>query len=383
MPATSPFELLAEELGAVAGRIEREAAFRIAALISDVEKRFAERELQIERLEKLVQGSIAANIGRWDQLINEKLSALCDGKDGASGKDGVDGKDGAPGKDGLDGSAGKDGIDGAPGKDGQNGIDGKDGAQGLNGIDGAPGRDGIDGKDVLAGAPGDMGPRGEKGDSGEIGTSGRDGVDGKDGAPGRDGLDGAIGQPGINGRDGARGPEGAPGKLPKARAWKQGSVHYDGDVVTHEGGLYQALQDTAKTPGTDEWICLAVPGTNGKDGRDGEDGKSLTIRETFDPTQKYKALDVVTLDSKWFVAKHDDPGMCPGPGWKSGPGIGKTGKPGERGPKGERGPQGEIGPEIIAWEIEGYKANPTMSDGNKGPVLDLREVFAQFQEESA
>jgi hypothetical protein len=321
MTATSPFELLAAELGAVAGRVEREAAFRIAALAADIERRFAEKELQLERLQKLLEGAVTGRITQWDQIITDKMITLKDGRDGRDGKDGVDGKDG---------------LQGLAGERGEQGLQGLQGAQGETGATGATGKDGVDGT------------RGERGEQGQ------------------------------------RGNDGAPGKLPKVKQWIEGSVQYEGEVVTHGGGLYQALKDTGKIPGTNDWICLASPGANGKDGRDGEDGISLRIRETFDPEEKYSELDVVTLDQKWFVAKHDNPGICPGPGWKSGPGIGKTGKPG---PQGERGLKGDAGAtlEIVTWEInrETYEVAPIMSDGERGPVISLRNLFEQFQEETA
>lgn len=91
MPATSPFEILADELGAVAGRIERESSLRVAAVVSDLERRDAEREL---RLVKIEQG------------VAERLAALRDGKDG---------------KDGEPGPAGRDGADGEPGEGGEKG----------------------------------------------------------------------------------------------------------------------------------------------------------------------------------------------------------------------------------------------------------------------
>jgi Collagen triple helix repeat (20 copies) len=324
MNATSPFELLAQELGAVAGRVEREAAYRIAALIADVERRFAERELQIERLQKSLEAAISGRIVQWDQMITDKLITLQDGKDG---RDGIDGKDGIDGAQGLEGAAGP---------------------QGLRGL------------------------QGEKGEAGPVGPAGKDGVGG------------AAGSPGERGERGADGANGAPGKLPKVKQWLEGSVQYEGDVVTHAGGLYQALKDTGKTPGTNDWICLAAPGVNGVDGRHGEDGISMNIRETFDPNEKYCELDVVTLDQRWFVAKYDNPGMCPGPGWKSGPGIGKTGKPG---PRGERGLKGEPGTpmEIITWELnrDTYEVTPIMINGERGAVIPLRELFEQFQEETA
>jgi hypothetical protein len=316
--------LLAAELGAVAGRVEREAAFRIAALAADIERRFAEKELQLERLQKLLEGAVAGRITQWDQIINDKVASLRNGEDG------------------VDGTNGEDGLDG---KDGLQGLVGPAGEQGLQGVSG------------------------EKGETGATGATGKDGVDGTRGE---------------RGEQGQRGNDGAPGKLPKVKQWIEGSVQYEGEVVTHGGGLYQALKDTGKIPGTNDWICLASPGANGKDGRDGEDGISLRIRETFDPEEKYSELDVVTLDQKWFVAKHDNPGICPGPGWKSGPGIGKTGKPG---PQGERGLKGDAGAtlEIVTWEInrETYEVAPIMSDGERGPVISLRNLFEQFQEETA
>ena len=68
------------------------------------------------------------------------------------------------------------------------------------GKDGAPGRDGVDGKDGLAGTHGEDGAPGLKGVDGRDGAPGRDGVDGKDGAPGRDGVDGKDGAPGADGK---------------------------------------------------------------------------------------------------------------------------------------------------------------------------------------
>jgi hypothetical protein len=357
MNAISPFELLAQELGAVAGRIEREAAYRIAALIADVKQQFAESELRIERMQKALEGAVAGRIVLWDQMITDKVNSLHDGEDGIDGQDGKDGINGEEGKPGPQGEAGPSGPAGAQG------LQGLPGDKGESGEAGQSGKDGIDGKD---------------------GTNGLNGKDGIDGANGRDGTDGEIGPQGFKGEDGVNGKDGAPGKLPKVKAWKEGSVHYDGEVVTHDGSLYQALKDTAKTPGTDEWICLTSRGLDGKDGHHGEDGISMNIRETFDPNEKYCELDVVTLDSKWFVAKYDNPGVCPGPGWKSGPGIGKTGKPG---PQGERGLKGDPGPkpvEIIEWDIRAktFEAFPIMSDGTLGPPLSLRELFAQFQMEA-
>ena len=389
MPEASPFELLAEELGAVAGRVEREASYRIAALIADVERKFAERELQIERLQKTVEAMIGGNVVVWDKLINDKLASLKDGVDGkngqtgAAGERGEKGEQGSAGPTGLRGETGLQGLQGAQGERGEMGAQGQAGAPGEIGPVGPQGEKGDQGESIR-GEKGDQGQAGPQGSAGEKGDQGQAGPQGDKGEAGARGEKGDTGITGLTGACGERGEPGAVGKLPKVIKWIEGAVSYDGDVVTHNGGLYQALKDTGKTPGTNDWLCLAAPGTDGKDGRDGEDGKSFTIRDTFDPQAKYKALDVVTLDSKWFVAKHDDPGACPGAGWKSGPGIGRTGKPGERGAQGPKGDIGATAPTIVEWDIrvKTYEAFPLMSDGTMGPPLPLRELFAQFQEEA-
>jgi hypothetical protein len=163
-------------------------------------------------------------------------------------------------------------------------------------------------------------------------------------------------------------------------SWTEG-VHYEGDVVSHEGSTYQARCDTAQTPGTHtDWICLALGG------RDGADGRSFEIRDTYDPNGLYRKLDVVTLNSTWFVAKSDEPGRCPGPGWKAGP-TASRGKSGERGPVGPAGPPGlpgAPGRDIVDWEIDvhNYVAIPIMSDGGRGKPLNLRGFYEQFQIET-
>jgi len=162
--------------------------------------------------------------------------------------------------------------------------------------------------------------------------------------------------------------------MPLVQGWIDG-INYEGTIVVHRGSTYQALRDTAQAPGkSQDWACLAQAGAHGQDGR------SFNIRETWDAHEKYAELDVVTLNSTWFIARQDDPGPCPGPGWKAGP----TGKRGDKGERGERGMPGEAGLTIIAWELtaRSYMAVPVMSDGSKGPALDLRPVFEQFQLET-
>jgi hypothetical protein len=118
--------------------------------------------------------------------------------------------------------------------------------------------------------------------------------------------------------------DGAPGKLPIVRSWTD-RVHREGDVVTFDGGTYQAGRDTGKQPPHEDWLCLAAPGANGKDGR------SIRIRGTHDAEEKYLELDQVALNGASFTAKKDDPGQCPGEGWQLSSAQGKTGRPGEPG----------------------------------------------------
>lgn len=151
-------------------------------------------------------------------------------------------------------------------------------------------------------------------------------------------------------------------------------MHYESDVVAHKGGLYQAQRDTAREPGQHvDWLCLALPGA---DGKDGIDGRSFNISGTYDPNAEYSALDVVTLNSTWFVAKHDKPGPCPGDGWKAGP-------CGRRGDKGERGERGPAGPSVLCGEIDrrDYILKLLLSDGSEVPI-SCRGFFEQYHEES-
>jgi hypothetical protein len=285
--ATSPFDLLAEELGAVAGRIEREANLRITTIIADLARRDAERELRLERLER---------------AIIDRLAEVRDGEPGPAGKDG------APGADGLDGES----IVGPKGDSGERGAIGSVGAMGPIGGQGPAGFDGLPGKDGEQGPPGPVGPPGES----------------------------IIGPMGAKGDRGDRGDQGSTGMLPIVKQWIAGAVFYAADVVSWDGETFQAKCDTAAPlDSAEHWTCLA------RAGQDGTDGRSLNIRGTYEPGTGYKALDVVTLNYTWFVAINDDPGPCPGQGWKSGP-VGKTGTVGQRGPKGDKGNDGDT---IIDW----------------------------------
>lgn len=172
-------------------------------------------------------------------------------------------------------------------------------------------------------------PPPERGKSGEIGPVGPMGPPGHNGeiGPSGESLAGPAGPPGEPGRDGS---DGAPGLLPIVQAWVEG-VCYAGDVVTHLGGTWQAHRDTGREPPHQDWQCLARPGEIGPE------GPRLTIHGTWSASKTYAALSVVVRDGCSHVARHDDPGLCPGPGWQLLAGQGKTGQRGEQGPRGEPG----------------------------------------------
>ena len=275
-------ELLAGELGAVAGRIEREADLRVAAAVADLNRRIAEAELRI--------ATLAASI-----------------KDGERGDKGEPGEPGVPG---------------------------------------------------LQGEPGEGGERGLEGPAG---------------------LAGASGEKGLDGAPGPAGPPGAPGKLPLARSWSD-QIHYEGDVVSHDGATWQAQRDTGKPPPHHDWICLAARGN---------DAVWPKIVGTWREGESYRSMNIVALGGSSFMARADDPGPCPGDGWQLIASAGRQGKPGPQGERGTPGACGERGlpgitPAILGWKIDraAYSATPIMSDGSDVEPLQLRPLFEQFHSEA-
>lgn len=165
------------------------------------------------------------------------------------------------------------------------------------------------------------------------------------------------------------------------KVWAEG-VHYEGDVVTHVGATWQADRDTARMPGDGDWRLLAQAG---------KDALMPDIRGTYSETvEDYRCFNIVALNGSSFIARTDNPGVCPGPGWQLIASAGRPGKPGlkgdrgEAGRAGERGLPGESGPTILAWKIdhETYSARPVMSDNSDAPALELRALFEQFQIET-
>lgn len=316
MPSTSsPFEILADELGAVAARIEREAGLRIAATIAEMRRRDTEREMRLERLERAISD-------RLDQVKNGEI--------------------GPPGKDGLTGPPGPSGP---------------------------PGADGLDGE------PGTKGERGESGES-IIGPPGERGESGPQGPPGRDGEPGEsiIGAQGPTGERGERGPEGPPGKFPIAKEWTAGAVFYEGDVVTREGATYQAKRDTAQTTEHGDWICLARAGLDGRDGRSWTIRDTYDPKQTYAAFDVVTLNSTWFIARKDNPGSCPGPDWKAGPVGKRG----DKGERGEHGSKGDQGEIG-ITVLDWRIDRSAYTATPIMSDGTDGPSLTLRTLFEQFE----
>jgi len=179
--------------------------------------------------------------------------------------------------------------------------------------------------------------------------------------------------------DGAPGPAGPPGKLEIVKDHVEGQVYYERDlVVAGDGALYQAERDTAATPPHIDWRCIT------RAGRDGKDALNFRIEGTFDRAAKYHRLSIVTLNGSCFVARHDDPGPCPGEGWQLLASAGKRGQPGPKGERGERGSMGPLAtaPRIASSEIDAeYNLNLRYTDGSRD-TIPLRPAFAQFFSET-
>jgi len=167
-------------------------------------------------------------------------------------------------------------------------------------------------------------------------------------------------------------------KFPSVTAYCPDLIYHEREVVSFNGGCYQATKDTARAPGTnDDWICLAASGS------------SLNVRGTYDSAETYKHLDIVMINGSSFVALKDNPGRCPDSGnWHLLASRGSRGSRGERGImglRGERGAAAPVVPTIQSWMIDRarYTATPMMSDGSIGSTLELRGLFEQFQLETS
>ncbi|WP_143199921.1 hypothetical protein [Bradyrhizobium sp. NAS80.1] len=158
---------------------------------------------------------------------------------------------------------------------------------------------------------------------------------------------------------------------PRVHPYVSDKVHYQGDLVTHEGSTYQALCDTGLAPPDEEhWICVAAGGL---------DGLSFRVRGTYQQDEPYSRLDVVALNGGSFVARRNNPGPCPGDDWQA---LCFQGKKGPTGPKGDRGEGGPPGPSIKGCELEAerYTLILNQSDGTSFSI-DLRPFFETYHAE--
>jgi hypothetical protein len=168
--------------------------------------------------------------------------------------------------------------------------------------------------------------------------------------------------------------------LPQARSWEPDAAALTGELFVFGGALWQAKKTTGSMPREGvNWTLLAAAG------RDGEDGRGLKIRGTYRPEGTYRELDVVMVNGSSFVATRDAPPPdCPGEGWQALALVGKRGDPGSPGP---RGPVGLSAPPatITGWLVDedGYTVRAMMSTSEISPPLDLRPLFARFQDETS
>ena len=179
------------------------------------------------------------------------------------------------------------------------------------------------------------------------------------------------GKEGPRGETGPRGEAGPPGTLKGVRAYAEGAVHYQGDIVTCDGSTFLAKRDTGRAPPDEEhWICVAAGGL---------DGLSFRVRGTYQPGEPYSRLDVVALGGGSYVARRNNPGACPGDDWQA---LCFQGKKGPVGPKGDRGERGPHGSSIAACELEPerYTLILNHSDGTSVSI-NLRPFFEVYDAE--
>jgi hypothetical protein len=100
--------------------------------------------------------------------------------------------------------------------------------------------------------------------------------------------------------------KGAAGKLPVAKAWSDGSVTYEGEIVTYAAQRGRRSETRRRLPGGADWLSLA------KGGRDGANGRSIVFRGAYDMRESYAAMDMVAHEGQSFTAAGDNPTGLPG-----------------------------------------------------------------------
>jgi hypothetical protein len=307
MHSAQPLDILFEEAGASLGRIERELRLKDEARAARFEARLAAIELAAFKAEE-----------ERHRIFGERLAELRNGRDGEPGKNGKD-ADIEPFEHRFEELkattiANLNRVSAEVREEAAAKL-----SEVKNGKDGEPGRDGKDADieplEVLVSER--LASLGLAFAELESGIEGRL-AEVKDGKDGEQGKDGEHGPPGKDGKD---------GKLPIVREWTN-RVHYEGDVVRHNGATYQALADTGSEPPHGDWGELASRGT---------DGRGFVLRGTYDAAAEYKQHDIVMINRNSFAAKYDAPGDCPGDGWQL---FGPSGQRGKEGPPGSKGADG-------------------------------------------
>lgn len=270
-------------------------------------------------------------------------------KDGAPGKDGRDGIDGAPGPQGERGIDGKDidpdvvkatieaivatiprPADGINGKDGRDGIDGKDGAPGERGMDGI----------------------GIKGDPG------MDGRDGRDGEPGRDAVQidvlDAI-EPGKRYQRGtfATWDGGIIRSFRATDPLKEGDLlEKAGWHVVVRGISFMQVEGSE-----DKRTVTVRTAFTGSPVVETELHFPVTIyRGIYQADTAYEEGDAVTWDgSIWNALKSTQEKPGASDAWRLSVKRGRDGRDGVRGEKGERGAEGRAGKDLTQKGPDGSK----------------------------
>jgi hypothetical protein len=232
----SAFDLLAKELGAFAGRIEREINLRLIAAVAEINRKATEFELRMA-------------------MFEQKAAAI---------KDGEKGDPGEKGEPGLS-------IKGDPGDRGPPG-ESVVGRQGPDGAIGPPGLDGTIGPPGPAGSPGSLPVVRTWAD--EIHYQGA--VVSHDGATWQARCDTGRAPPHDDwaclaraGRDGMNGAS-----LRICGTWNVETQYGALDMVILNGGAFVAKRDEPGPCPGDGWQLMASQGKQGKPGERGPPGKA-------------------------------------------------------------------------------------------------------------
>jgi hypothetical protein len=111
----------------------------------------------------------------------------------------------------------------------------------------------------------------------------------------------------------------------------------------------------------------------------GRDAVTPTVRGTFDTREQYRELDIVVSDGAAWIARCDDPGICPGDGWQLMSKQGSAAAPVLPASAGR-----DPGRSLVSWQVDRatYRASPLWSDGAIGPNLELHGLYEQYQEDT-